>query len=219
MRINPTSDPQGSGLSLNRAAEPATMGGGVVSLTKGQKVSLTKNNPNLDKIHVGLGWDTNSFSGHDFDLDASVFMVGENEKVPNSSYFIFYNQLTSPEGSVTHTGDNLTGEGEGDDESVKVVLSKVPANIQKVLFTVTIHESQIRRQSFGQVKNAFIRIVDDLTDREIYRFDLTEDFSTETSLVVGELYRHNEEWRFNAVGAGYNTNLSDFCGKYGVQIG
>lgn len=218
MRINPSNEPAGAGLSLNRGTEPAAEGG-VVSLTKGQKVSLTKNNPNLDKIHVGLGWDTNSFSGHDFDLDASVFMVGANEKVPNSSYFIFYNQLASPEGSVLHTGDNLTGEGEGDDESVKVMLSKVPANIQKILFTVTIHESQIRRQSFGQVKNAFIRIVDDVTDREIYRFDLTEDFSTETSLVVGELYRHNDEWRFNAVGAGYNTNLSDFCGKYGVSIG
>lgn len=221
MRINPSNSNQVNGLNLNRGSDqPSTPNnGGVVSLVKGQKVSLTKNNPNLDKIHVGLGWDTNNFNGPAFDLDASVFMVNASEKVPNTSYFIFYNQLQSPEGSVIHTGDNLTGEGEGDDESLKVILSKVPDHIQKILFTVTIHEAQMRRQSFGQVKNAFIRIVDDTTDTEIYRYDLTEDFSTETSLVVGELYRQNGEWRFNAVGAGYNTNLSDFCAKYGVNIG
>lgn len=223
MRINPNGS-SNSGLNLNRGGSEAPASGvaggdSVVSLVKGQKVSLTKGNPNLNKIHVGLGWDVNQFEGADFDLDASVFMVGENEKVPNTSYFIFYNQLSSPEGSVQHTGDNLTGEGDGDDESVKVELSKVPASIKKLVFTCTIHEAQLRRQNFGRVKNAFIRVVDEETGREVVRFDLSEDFSTETSIVVGEIYRHNGEWRFNAVGAGYNTTLADFCAKYGVNIG
>lgn len=219
MRINPN---ENRGLGLNRNQESAGIGDtptNVISLSKGQRISLTKETPNLDKIHVGLGWDTNSYNGQPYDLDASVFLLGANGKVPNNNYFIFYNQLTSPDGSVTHTGDNLTGEGEGDDESLKVTLSKVPAQIEKIVFTVTIHDALVRRQSFGQVQNAFIRIVDEVTGNEVIRFDLTEDFHSETSVVAGELYRHGEEWRFNAVGQGYTDTLSEFCNRYGVLIG
>lgn len=226
MRINPTGQTETStptgGISLNRGTSsptPAANTGGTISLSKGQKVSLSKGNPTLDQLHVGLGWDTNRYEGGAFDLDASVFMVGENELVPNNSFFVFYGQASSPEGSVVHSGDNLTGEGSGDDESVTVSLSTVPQEVQKLVFTVTIHEAQIRRQNFGQVSNAYIRVEDKATGKELIRYDLGEDFSTETSLVVGEIYRHNGEWKFNAVGAGYNTDLASFCKKYGVKIG
>ena len=217
MRINPSgNENQTGGISLNRGGSAPA--GGTISLSKGQKISLTKDNPTLDELHVGLGWDTNPFEGAAFDLDAQVFRVKDDEKVPDNSFFIFYNQTKSPEGSVEHSGDNLTGDGDGDDESVSVTLSKVPANIKKLLFTVTIHEAQVRGQSFGQVKNAFIRVEDKKTGKELIRYDLSEDYSTETSLVVGEIYRHNDEWKFTAVGAGYNTDLSGFCAKYGVML-
>lgn len=221
MRINSDAQTNGTGgISLNRggatpSSEPA---GGTISLSKGQKVSLTKGNPTLDLLHVGLGWDVNQFEGAAFDLDAQVFMTKADQKVPNNAFFIFYNQTDSPEGSVVHSGDNLTGDGDGDDESVTVILSKVPADIDRLVFTVTIHDAKIRNQSFGQVRNAFIRIEDKTTGRELLRYDLSEDYSTETSLVVGEIYRHNGEWKFNAVGAGYNTDLAGFCATYGVRL-
>lgn len=225
MNINASNNSNGNtqGISLNRGpAEPAqptaapTTGG--VSLRKGQKVSLTKNNPTLNEIVVGLGWDVNNYVGADFDLDAQVFMLKEDGKVLSDNHFIFYNQPNSPEGSVLHSGDNKTGAGDGDDETVEVKLQQVPAEIQKILFTVTIHEARVRNQSFGQVTNAFIRIVDKANGQELLRYDLTEDFSVETALVVGEIYRHNDEWKFNAVGAGYNDELVDFCNRYGVSL-
>lgn len=198
--------------------------GSPISLVKGEKVSLNKialdkgiTTP-LDNLTVGLGWDVNNFTGAPFDLDASCFMLGQNERVPNNSYFIFYGQLQGPNGAVIHTGDNLTGEGEGDDEQLKVCLSKVPAEIQKLVFAVTIYDCKVRNQNFGQVKNAFIRVVDDTSGKELVRFDLTEQFSTQTALIVGEIYRYNNEWKFNAVGGGYPDDLSNFCNKYGVMI-
>jgi tellurium resistance protein TerD len=199
-------------------------GGGAISLVKGEKVSLTKialdkgiTTP-LNNLTVGLGWDVNNFTGAAFDLDASCFMLGQNDRVPNNSYFIFYGQLQAANGAVIHTGDNLTGEGDGDDEQLKVSLAKVPAEIQKLVFAVTIYDCKTRGQNFGQVKNAFIRVVDDTTGMELVRFDLTEQFSTQTALIVGEIYRYNNEWKFNAVGAGYPDDLATFCNKYGVQI-
>lgn len=205
--------PNGGQTNGNQAA------GGVVSLAKGQRVSLTKQMPSLDKVHVGLGWDVNERVGQAYDLDVSVFLLGANGKCPTANHFIFYNNLSSPDGSVRHTGDNLTGDGDGDDESVKIQLSAIPADVDKVVFTVTIHDAAIRNQSFGQVENAFIRIVDEATGAEVIRYDLAEDFSIETSMVVAELYRKDGEWRFNAVGQGYQTDLGNFCGMYGINIG
>ena len=165
-----------------------------INLTKGQKVDLTKGNPGLKKIMVGLGWDVNQFdSGADFDLDAAAFLLGENGKTPTEKEFVFYGNLEHPSGAVKHMGDNLTGDGEGDDEQVFVDLSKIPANIQKIAFTVTIYDADVRHQNFGQVSNAFIRIVDETNNQEIIRYDLGEDFSIETAIVVGELYRNNGE--------------------------
>ena len=190
-----------------------------VSLQKGQKVDLTKGNPNIKKVMVGLGWDTNKYDGgKDFDLDAAVFLLGENSKVSNDMDFIFYNNLKGGQGSVTHMGDNLTGEGEGDDEQVKVELDKVPASIHKIAFTVTIHDAEQRVQNFGQVSNAFIRIVNEETGQELLRYDLGEDFSVETSVVVGELYRHSGEWKFNAVGSGFKGGLAALCRDFGVNV-
>ena len=175
-----------------------------INLSKGQKVDLTKGNPGLKKIMVGLGWDVNTFdSGADFDLDAAAFMVGENGKCPTEKEFVFYGNLEHASGSVKHMGDNLTGEGEGDDEQIQVDLSLIPANVTRIAFTVTIYDSDVRRQNFGQVSNAFIRIVDDVTGTELIHYDLGEDFSIETAVVVGELYRHNGEWKFNAIGCGF----------------
>ena len=176
-----------------------------INLSKGQKVDLTKGNPGLKKIMVGLGWDVNTFdSGADFDLDAAAFMVGENGKCPTEKEFVFYGNLEHASGSVKHMGDNLTGEGEGDDEQIQVDLSLIPANVT--------------RQNFGQVSNAFIRIVDDVTGTELIHYDLGEDFSIETAVVVGELYRHNGEWKFNAIGSGFQGGLAALCGHYGIEV-
>ncbi|SUO91635.1 MULTISPECIES: TerD family protein [Cardiobacteriaceae] len=190
-----------------------------VSLSKGQNVSLSKTDPSLKHILIGLGWDARSSDGQDFDLDASVFMTAENGKVPSDSHFIFYNQLQSPCGSVKHTGDNLTGEGDGDDESLIVELEKVPANIKSLLITVTIHDAENRRQNFGQVRNAFVRLVNHENGQEALRFDLSEDYSTETAMVFGEVYRHNGEWKFRAIGQGYAGGLLALCQQYGVNVG
>lgn len=190
-----------------------------INLQKGQKVDLTKGNPRLKNIMVGLGWDVNVFdSGADFDLDAAAFMVGENGKCPTEKEFIFYGNLEHSSGALKHMGDNLTGEGEGDDEQIEVDLTKIPANVSRVVFTVTIYDAEVRRQNFGQVSNAFIRIVDVATDRELIRYDLGEDFSIETAVVVGELYRHNGEWKFNAIGSGFQGGLAALCGHYGIEV-
>lgn len=190
-----------------------------ISLTKGQKVDLTKNNPGLKNVLVGLGWDINRFdSGSDFDLDASAFLVQENGKVSGDQDFIFYSNLEHPSGAVVHLGDNRTGAGDGDDEQITVDLSKVPENVARIAFTVTIYDAESRRQNFGQVANAFIRLVNADTDEEIVRYDLGEDFSIETAMVVGELYRHNGEWKFNAIGSGFHGGLAALCGHYGIEV-
>ena len=189
-----------------------------ISLTKGQKVDLTMSNPGLKNVLVGLGWDINRFdSGSDFDLDASAFLVQENGKVSGDQDFIFYSNLEHPSGAVVHLGDNRTGAGDGDDEQITVDLSKVPENIARIAFTVTIYDAESRRQNFGQVANAFIRLVNADTDEEIVRYDLGEDFSIETAMVVGELYRHNGEWKFNAIGSGYQGGLAALCANYGID--
>ena len=190
-----------------------------VSLKKGQKVSLTKGNPGLKNIMVGLGWDVNAFdSGADFDLDAAAFMLGETGKCPTEKEFVFYGNLEHPSEAVKHMGDNLTGEGEGDDEQIQIDLAKIPANIAKIAFTVTIYDAEVRRQNFGQVSNSFIRIVDESTGAELIKYDLGEDFSIETAVVVGELYRHNGEWKFNAIGSGFQGGLAALCAHYGIEV-
>lgn len=190
-----------------------------ISLQKGQKVDLTKGNPGLSKIMVGLGWDVNRFdSGTDFDLDSSVFMVGENGRVPSQDEFVFYGNLVHKSGAVQHMGDNLTGEGEGDDEQIQIELAKVPQGVEKIAFAVTIYDSEERRQNFGQVSNAFIRIVDTGKNEELIRYDLGEDFSIETAVVVGELYRSSGEWKFNAIGSGFQGGLAALCGNYGIDV-
>ncbi len=190
-----------------------------INLTKGQKVDLTKDNPNLTKILVGLGWDVNAFdSGAAFDLDTSVFMVGSNGKCPTEKEFIFYGNLEHSSGSVKHMGDNRTGEGDGDDEQIEIDLTKIPANIDKIAFTVTIYEADERRQNFGQVSNSYIHIQDMITGADLIRYDLGEDFSIETAIVVGELYRHNGEWKFNAIGSGFQGGLAALCGHYGIEV-
>lgn len=191
-----------------------------INLQKGQKVDLTKGNPSLKNLMIGLGWDVNQYDGGaDFDLDASAFLLGNNGKVPTDSEFVFYGNLKHSSGSVEHMGDNLTGEGEGDDEQIKVDLSKVPGNISRVGFTVTIYEAESRRQNFGQVSNAYIRIVDESTNQELIRYDLGEDFSIETAVVVGEIYKHGGEWKFNAIGSGFQGGLEALCKNYGVNVG
>ena len=190
-----------------------------ISLKKGQKVDLTKGNPSLKKITVGLGWDINRYDGQaDFDLDASAFLLGANGRVPSDEDFVFYGNMSHKSGSVLHGGDNRTGAGEGDDEQIAVDLSLVPANIERIAITVTIYEANERRQNFGQVSNAFVRIVDEATGSEVVRYDLEEDFSIETALVVGELYRHNGEWKFNAIGSGFQGGLEALCRNYGVNV-
>ncbi|MCH7321920.1 TerD family protein [Solibacillus sp. MA9] len=190
----------------------------VVSLAKGQKVDLTKSNPGLTKVNVGLGWDTNKYDGgKDFDLDASIFLLEGNGKVTGAEGFVFYNNSTGANGSVVHSGDNLTGAGTGDDEVVYVDLQMVPANIEKITFAVTIHDGEGRGQNFGMVSNAFIRVFNESS--ELIRYDLGEDFSIETALVVGELYRHNGEWKFAAIGSGYQGGLAALCNDFGLQVG
>ncbi|MBP1550528.1 MAG: TerD family protein [Oscillospiraceae bacterium] len=190
-----------------------------ISLAKGQKVDLTKGNPSLKNVMVGLGWDVNVYdSGVAFDLDAAAFMLGENGKCPTEKEFIFYGNLAHGTEAVKHLGDNLTGEGDGDDEQILVDLSKIPANVQKIAFTVTIYDCDTRRQNFGQVNNAFIRIVDEATNTELVRYDLGEDFSIETAIVVGEIYRHNGEWKFNAIGSGFQGGLAALCAHYGIDV-
>jgi tellurium resistance protein TerD len=190
-----------------------------LSLQKGGNLSLSKTDPSLTKIIVGLGWDERATDGSSFDLDASAFLLNASGKVRGDTDFIFYNQVKAVDGSVEHTGDNRSGAGEGDDEAIKVDLSKVSMDIQKIAFTVTIHDADARKQNFGQVGNAFIRIVNELTGTEIVRYDLAEDYSTETAMVFGELYRHNSEWKFRAVGQGYAGGLKAMCDQYGIMIG
>lgn len=190
----------------------------VVSLAKGQKVDLTKTNPGLTKVSVGLGWDTNKYDGgKEFDLDSSVFLLEASGKVTGPEGFVFYNNTTGGNGSVVHSGDNLTGDGDGDDEVVHIDLSKVPSNIEKITFTVTIHDAENRGQNFGMVSNSFIRVFNE--SAELIRYDLGEDFSIETALVVGELYRHGGEWKFAAIGSGYQGGLVALCNDFGLQVG
>ncbi len=190
-----------------------------ISLQKGQKVDLTKSNPGLTKIIIGLGWDTNKYDGgKDFDLDSSVFMLNSEGKVIDEKNFVFFNNPQSPDGSVTHTGDNRTGEGEGDDEQIKIDLALVSANIAKISFAITIYEAAERNQNFGQVSNAYVRVLNEASGEELIRYDLGEDFSIETAVVVGELYRHNSEWKFNAIGSGYQNGLAGLCKDFGLEV-
>jgi tellurium resistance protein TerD len=190
-----------------------------VNLSKGQKVDLTKGNPGLSKLIVGLGWDTNKYDGgSDFDLDASAFLCGDNGKVSSDADFIFYSNTKHSSGAVEHSGDNTTGSGDGDDEVLKVDLSLVPANVSKIDFSVTIYEAEARHQNFGQVSNAYIHIMDATNGTELIRYDLGEDFSIETAIVVGELYRHNGEWKFNAIGSGFQGGLYALCQNFGVNV-
>ncbi len=189
-----------------------------VNLTKGQKVSLTKGNPGLRNVVVGLGWDVNQFdTGGDFDLDASAFLLDDSGKVSRQEDFVFYGNLAHPSGSVVHQGDNLTGVGDGDDEQIKIDLTQVPETISKIAFVVTIYDAEGRRQNFGQVNNAFIRIYDETNGEELLRYDLGEDFSIETAAIFGELYKHGGEWKFNAIGSGYQGGLAAICASYGID--
>lgn len=191
-----------------------------ISLSKGQKISLSKEDPSLKKIIVGLGWDTNKYSGdYDFDLDASCFELGANDKVTKDTDFIFYKNLDSTDGAIHHTGDDRTGgnSDDGDDEQIIVDLTKVPDNIQKIAFTATIYDADKRNQNFGQVSNAYVRLVNDATGAEVVRYNLGEDFSIETAIVICEVYKHNGEWKFNAVGAGFSGGLAALCKNYGID--
>jgi tellurium resistance protein TerD len=189
-----------------------------VSLTKGGNVSLSKEAPGLTDVIVGLGWDVRSTTGTEFDLDASAIALNASGKAASDKHFIFFNNLTSPDGTIEHTGDNLTGEGEGDDEQVKVNLAGLPADIDKVVFPVSIYDADTRQQNFGQVRNAFIRVVNQSGGAEIARYDLTEDASTETAMVFGELYRNGAEWKFRAVGQGYASGLAGIARDFGVNV-
>lgn len=190
-----------------------------VSLSKGGNVSLTKEAPGLTAVLIGLGWDARSTTGADFDLDASAILTDSSGKVISDGHFIFFNNLKSPDGSVEHTGDNLTGEGEGDDEALTVNLAGVPAEVDKIVFPVSIYDAEARGQSFGQVRNAFIRVLNRDGQAEITRYDLSEDYSTETALVFGELYRAGADWKFRAVGQGYASGLKGIAQDYGVNVG
>lgn len=190
-----------------------------LTLQKGGNLSLTKADPSLTKIMVGLGWDPRATDGTEFDLDASAFLLAANGKVRGDADFIFYNQLTSRDGSIAHTGDNRSGVGEGDDEAIKVDLSQVPADIDKVAFVVTIHDAEARKQNFGQVANSFIRVVNEASGAEVVRYDLAEDASTETAMVFAELYRSDGEWKFRAVGQGFAGGLKPLAEGYGVSVG
>lgn len=190
-----------------------------ISLSKGGNVSLSKEDPSLDEIMVGLGWDARATDGQDFDLDASAFLLKTDGKVRSDADFCFYNNMNVAGGAVIHQGDNRTGAGEGDDEQVKITLSKMPADIDKVAIVVTIHEGEQRGQSFGQVSNAFIRLVNVKTGAEVVRFDLSEDASVETAMILGEVYRHGSDFKFRAVGQGYRGGLGPLATNFGVNVG
>ncbi|MCP3758250.1 TerD family protein [Streptomyces sp. ZAF1911] len=189
-----------------------------VSLSKGGNVSLSKAAPNLTAVIVGLGWDARTTTGVDFDLDASAILTNDQGKVASDANFVFFNNLKSPDGSVEHTGDNTTGEGEGDDEAIKVNLAGVPADVAKIVFPVSIYEAESRQQSFGQVRNAYIRVVNQADNAELARYDLSEDASTETAMVFGELYRNGAEWKFRAIGQGYASGLRGIAQDFGVNV-
>lgn len=189
-----------------------------VSLSKGGNVSLSKEAPGLAAVNVGLGWDVNSFSGSEFDLDASAICVGADGKVVSDGHFVFFNNLRTPDGSVEHLGDNTTGEGDGDDEIVKINLVGVPPEVEKVVFVVSIYDAETRSQNFGSVRNAFIRVVNQTGGTELARYDLTEDASVETAMVFGEVYRNGAEWKFKAVGQGYSTGLRGIAQDFGVNV-
>ena len=189
-----------------------------VSLTKGQRVDLTKGRPSLNKILIGLGWDVNQYTGEvDFDLDASVFITKENGKVGSDDDFVFYGNLEHNTKSVIHTGDNRTGDGDGDDEVIKVRFDSIPSDYMMLSVAVTIYDAENRLQNFGMVNNAYVRVVDEETGEELIRYDLSEDFSTETAIVVAEIYKKNGEWKFKAVGSGYNGGLASLCRQYGID--
>jgi tellurium resistance protein TerD len=189
-----------------------------IQLSKGQRIDLTKNDPTLQKIVIGLGWDVKQFDGgQDYDLDASAFILNASGKCRSDLDFIFYNNLQSSDGSVIHTGDNRTGEGDGDDEQIKIDLSKIPQDVQKVAITVTIHDADVRHQNFGQIANAFVRLVNEDTGVEVLRYDLGEDFSIETAVVFCEIYKHGNDWKFNAVGSGYQGGLQALVNAYGLN--
>ena len=189
-----------------------------VSLSKGGNVSLSKEAPGLTKLLVGLGWDARATDGGDFDLDASAFMLNAAGKVRADADFIFYHNLKSTDGAVEHTGDNRTGAGDGDDEAIKVDLSKVPADVQRIAVCVTIHDAEGRRQNFGMVSNAFVRIVNSEGGKEVARYDLAEDASTETAMIFAELYRNGTEWKFKAIGQGFAGGLGPLAKNYGVNV-
>lgn len=190
-----------------------------ISLVKGQKIDLTKGNPSLKKVIIGLGWDTNRYSGgYDFDLDASVFLVGSNGRTNHDEDFIFYNNLKSRNEAVIHTGDNRTGEGDGDDEQILLEFAKMPVDVDKMAVTVTIHEALERGQNFGQVSNAYVRVINEDTNEEVLRYDLGEDFSIETAIVVCEIYRSGSDWKFSAVGSGFQGGLASLCNNYGLDV-
>tara|TARA_B100000768_G_C11276121_1_gene376053 strand:+ start:1928 stop:2506 length:579 start_codon:yes stop_codon:yes gene_type:complete len=190
-----------------------------VSLSKGGNVSLEKAAPGMTKMIVGLGWDARATDGVDFDLDASVFLLGADGKVIDDKSFIFYNNLKSVCGSVEHTGDNLTGDGDGDDESIKINLSTIPTTVHKIAISVTIHDAENRGQNFGQVSNAFVRVVDEANGQEVIRYDLSEDYSIETAMNFSEIYRHNNEWKFKAIGQGFAGGLKPMSQEFGVNVG
>lgn len=189
-----------------------------VSLSKGGNVSLSKEAPGLTKILVGLGWDARATDGGDFDLDATAFMLASTGKVRHDQDFIFYGFLRSPEGAVEHTGDNRTGAGDGDDEAIKIDLSKVPADVQRIAICVTIHDAESKRQNFGMVSNAFVRVVNSDGDKEVARYDLAEDASTETAMIFAEIYRNGAEWKFKAIGQGFAGGLAPLCKNFGVNV-
>lgn len=190
-----------------------------VSLAKGGNVSLSKEAPNLTAVSVGLGWDVRSTTGADYDLDASALGINSGKRVVNDNFFVFYNNLRSPDGAIEHTGDNRTGEGDGDDESINVDLKALSPEVESIIFPVTIHDADTLGQSFGQVHGAFIRVVDQADGRELARYDLSEDASTETAMVFGEIYRRGGEWKFRAIGQGYASGLAGIARDYGVNIG
>lgn len=187
-----------------------------VNLSKGGKVDLSKEAPSMKNVTVGLGWDPRATDGAEFDLDASIFMLNEEGKCQSEKEFIYYNNLKSACGSVVHTGDNRTGEGDGDDESIEIALDKVPQDVQKMVFLVTIHDAEALKLNFGQVSNSFIRLIDKDSGQEVAKYELGEDFSTETALIFGELYRHNGVWKFGAVGQGFTGGLAAALPQYGL---